>query len=88
MPCQNRYSEDEHQEFVGQKRAKRMARVDAFDPPIRQLIHEYGLPVVQTLHDVGVTKPKHIRHVVETILNEFSPTRGSYSKQGIRTDHE
>ena len=38
--------------------------------------------------DVGVEKPKHIRHVVETVLNEFSPTRGSFSAQGIRTLHD
>jgi hypothetical protein len=49
-------------------------------------VHEYGFNVVNALIDVKVTKPKHIRHVVELILNEFSPTRGSYSKQGLRTE--
>jgi len=75
-----------HQEMVDKKRKNRMDKIDAFDPATRSLIHEYGMPVVECLHAVGVTKPKHVRHVVETILNEFSPTRGSYSRQGIRTE--
>lgn len=74
------------QELADCKRQKRMDVIDAYPGPIRELIHDYGLHVVQTLMDVGVTKPKHIRHVVERILDEFSPTRGSYSKQGIRTE--
>lgn len=65
-----------------------MAEIDEFDPAIRSLIHEYGYPVVKAIYDLGVTKPKHIRHIVETVLNEFSPTRGSYSIQGRRTQVE
>ena len=76
------------QEKVDIKRKARMDKIDQFDPAIRSLIHEYGLTVVQTLIDLGVKKPKHIKHVVEVVLNEFSPTRGSYSAQGIRTYHE
>lgn len=61
-----------------------MAEVDAFDPAIRTLIHAYGLTVVKSIYDLGVKKPSHIKHIVETVLDEFSPTRGSYSAQGIR----
>jgi hypothetical protein len=73
------------QEMVDLKRAKRMARFDEYDPGIRFLVHEYGLNVVKAIYDLGVTKPKHIRHIVETVLDEFSPTRGTYSSQGHRT---
>ena len=72
--------------MVDTKRASRMARVDAMPPEMRALVNEYGLNVVIALNDAGVTKPKHIRHIVETVLDEFSPTRGSFAKQGIRTE--
>jgi hypothetical protein len=74
------------EQIVTKKRAKRMGEIDALDPTTRALVHDYGYTVVKTIRDVGVTKPAQIRHVVETILNEFSPTRGSYSRQGIRTE--
>jgi hypothetical protein len=76
----------EHQEFVDRKRAARMRRVDAMPAELRELVHEYGLPVVRACLDLGVRKPNQIRHLVETILDEFLPTRGSYSKQGLRTE--
>ncbi len=74
-----------HQEMVDAKRAKRMSQIDEFDPAIRSLIHEYGLTVVKSIYDLGVTKPSQIKHIVETVLNEFSPTRGAYSVQGKRS---
>lgn len=75
----------EHEEFVGRKRGARMAKIDALPPDIRALVHEYGYSVVENFMACGVTKPRHIRHLVETVLNEFSPTRGAYSRQGIFT---
>ena len=75
-------------EIVDIKRANRMAVFDAYDPALRALVHEYGMAVVKTIHDLGIRKPRQIRHVVETVLDEFSPTRGSYSKQGIRTEQD
>jgi hypothetical protein len=53
---------------------------------MRLLVHKYGFTVVKTCMDLGVRQPKHITHLVECILDEFSPTRGSYSKQGVRTE--
>lgn len=73
-------------EFIAGYEKRRVARMDAIDqmtPEMRRLVNEYGYNVVKTLTSCGVTKPKHIRHVVETILNEFSPTRGSFSSQGV-----
>jgi len=53
---------------------------------LRELVHEYGLTVVLACLDLKVEKPNHIRHLVETVLDEFSPTRGSHSQQGRRSD--
>jgi hypothetical protein len=80
------YRDLDLQAVVDLKRRNRMAMIDAYSPAIRELIHEYGLTVVKTIHELGVTKPTQIRHIVETVLNEFSPTRGSYSIQGIRSE--
>lgn len=71
-------------EWVNTRRAARMDAVDSLPPEMRALVHEYGLSVVTALMDCGVKKPKRMRHVVETILNELSPTRGAYSSQGPR----
>lgn len=74
-----------HEIAVRKSRVARMESVDAMTPELRQCVHDFGLNVVKTLMDVGVVKPKHIRHVVERVLDEFSPTRGTYSMQGIRS---
>lgn len=71
---------------VQEKRIARMKKVDQFDPETRTLIHHYGLHIVNSFVQVGVSNPKHIKHLVECVLDEFSPTRGSYSKQGLRTE--
>lgn len=72
------------QAWVDEKRRKRMAAVDALSPDVRELVHVYGLNVVNAFIACGVTKPRHIRHLVETVLDDFSPTRGSFSGQGVR----
>lgn len=69
-------------------RKRRMETIDDLPPEIRELVHDYGYTVVRALLDVGVKKPRQIKHVVETVLNEFSPTRGSYAKQGPRATVE
>lgn len=76
----------EFQEMVDSRRAKRMQAIDALPKEMRVLVHEYGFPIVKTLMDLGIKKPNQIRHAVETVLDEFSPTRGSFSKQGKRTE--
>lgn len=77
-----KFSEEEHEAFVALKRQRRMANVDTLPKDVRLLVHEYGLNVVKAFRDLGITQPRHIRHLVETVLDEFSPTRGSYSQQG------
>lgn len=77
------------QRWIDQKRRRRMERIDNLSPEMRGLVHEYGFTVVGAFLDLGITKPNQIRHAVETVLDEFSPTRGSFSRQGIRTQvHE
>lgn len=76
----------EFQQMVDSKRAARMATIDSLPESIRDLVHFYGYASVKTLMDCGVSKPGQIRHCIETILDEFSPTRGSYSAQGVRKD--
>lgn len=74
----------EFQAMVDSRRKARMDKVDAMTPGMRALVHEYGSTVVDAFLDIGVRKERHIRHLVETVLNEFSPTRGAGSNQGTR----
>lgn len=50
-----------------EKRIKRMARVDDLSPDLRALVHEYGLTVVDSFMACGVSKAKHIRHLINTV---------------------
>lgn len=72
--------------FIDEKRRRRMDMVDQLEPQLRTLVHDYGFTVVHAFLEIGVRNPRHIRHLVENVLNEFSPTRGSYSAQGLRKD--
>ena len=67
---------------IDRRREARMARIDALPSDIRELVNEYSFAVVDALMSVGVTKAKHIRHVVETVLDNFSPTRATHTYQG------
>ena len=82
----NEVSNQMNQSEIDRRRANRMAVVDKYPPQIRELVHEYGLFIVKSFMDCGMKNPARIRHCVETVLNELSPTRGSYSQQGIRTN--
>lgn len=80
-------SEEHDAEFlrkVQKRRVKRMEQFDALAPDMRELVNEYGANVVGAFIQTGVTKVRHIRHLVECVLDEFSPTRGAYSNQGTK----
>ena len=80
--------DDNNEEFLARVRGNRigrMSKIDAMDPEIRRCVHEYGFTVVDLFLQQKITKPRVIRHIVERILDEFSPTRGSYAAQGERT---
>jgi hypothetical protein len=69
------------------RRKRRMAAIDDLPQEVRSLVHEYGLNVVHSFICCGVEKPRHIKHLVETVLDELSPTRGSSSFQGPKRGH-
>lgn len=72
--------------IVDRRRNERMAQFDGLPADVRACANDYGWRVVKTMLDLGITKSRHIRHVVETILDEFSPTRGTSTAQGPRTE--
>jgi hypothetical protein len=55
------------QPYQDSRVGRRMARIDALSPEIRQLVHEEGLTVVGAFLDLGVTAPRHIRHLISTV---------------------
>ncbi len=76
---------EEFDALLTAKRVRRMDRIDNMPPGLRECVHEYGLNIVDMCLSYGVDKPERIRHLVNTILREMSPTRGSFSQQGVRT---
>lgn len=80
-------SDEAFRQLIQRRTAGRMARIDAMPKALRECVHDYGLFVVDTLLQAGVTKPKQVRHIVETILDEFSPTRQTRSSQGTLSDY-
>lgn len=77
-------SPEEFEHRIAQRRIDRMERIDAMPADLRELVHKCGLRVVDTCMALGVKKPRHITHLVEAVLDEFSPTRGTHSSQGAR----
>lgn len=72
------------EEQFQRRRVNRMAAIDNLPADIRELVHDYGYNVVKAHLDLKVKSARHIRHLVETTLDEFSPTRGGFSSQGVR----
>lgn len=77
-------SDDEFQRVIDTRRSARMDAIDSLPAAHRELVHDYGFNVVKACMDCGVTKARQIKHIVETVLDEFSPTRGTGSAQGAR----
>jgi len=75
------------EDMLDRHRAARMTAIDRLSPDLRKLVHDYGYTVVRAFLDCGVHKPNQLKHLVETVLDEFSPTRGSRAAQGPRS-HE
>jgi hypothetical protein len=86
MTARKKFTDEEHEQHVVGKRQRRMDMVDNYPPAVRSLVHEYGLNIVKAFLDHGVTRPNIIKHLIETVLNDFSPTRASYSLQGVPKD--
>ena len=75
-------SPDQFQARVQQKRQIRMKIYDDQCPEVRALINEYGFSLVHAFAQCGVVKSNHVRHLIERVLDEMSPTRGGGSIQG------
>ena len=84
----SKLTDDEAKAIIESRRIRRMEHIDSLPPELRACIHDYGFAVVDALMMLNVKKARQIRHVVETVLDEFSPTRGSRSAQGARRDIE
>lgn len=76
------------QEIADRRRAARMQSVDGMPEDWRALVHAYGFNVVHAMQTCGVKKAAHCRHLIETVLDELSPIRGSKSSQGTRCRSE
>lgn len=57
----------------------RMERIDAMAPEVRTVVHEHGLTIVDAFLTCGVTKARHMRHLIATI-------RGGSLEIGKRPD--
>ena len=78
----------EHIAKVEENRRRRMDEIDRLSPELRACVKDYGWTVVKSFLDHKITRVKTIRHIVERVLDEFSPTRGSGSSQGRRPPTE
>jgi len=65
------------------RRCVRMDKIDALEPTLRSLVHDYGFHLVNSFCQKNILEPRIIRHLIETTLDELSPTRGSSSVQGV-----
>lgn len=70
------------EEAVERRRQSRMAVVDGYPAELCELVHEYGLNVVQAFVQHKIGTPRIMRHLIDTVLSELSPVRGSSSHQG------
>lgn len=86
MTATSPYNREHNPEWLAEKRRNRFDNIDSMSPELRSLVNDYGFNVVKSFIDLGIEKPRHIKHLVENVLNEFSPTRGSYSHQGLRVE--
>lgn len=77
-----RPSSDEH---FHQKAVARMEKIDAQPPEIRAIVHEEGWRVVEAFLLCGVTKARHIKHLIQVVREGSSAysngTRGERMRE-------
>lgn len=59
-----------------QKITARMKRIDGLTPKQREIVHEHGWRIVQCFLERGITDPKHMTAIINTILSEYRRPRG------------
>lgn len=52
---------------------RRMEVIDSLTPDQRKVVHDFGWHLVKEFMQRGVTRPKDIRALVNTVLNELRP---------------
>ena len=60
--------DDERLAFLRRVRS-RMSRIDAMSPTMREVVHEFGVDIVDQFASCGVTNPRHIRHLINRVRN-------------------
>lgn len=53
--------------LMSQKRLNALDQVDKMPAELREVVHEFGLPIVTVLVKFGIKKPNHIREVVREL---------------------
>lgn len=73
------------------RRVKRMDRIDSMPKDMRELVHEHGLTVVDAFLACGVTKARHMRHLIKTIKQggyEIGRRGKNYMPEGWGVSYE
>ena len=72
---------------LSERRAARMAAIDQLPPETRALVHEYGWAIIDAFLAVGVKKPKQIKHLIETVLNETRGESNSFQSEHLPSQY-
>jgi hypothetical protein len=59
-----------------ERRVQRMEAIDQLPPNLKAVVHDWGWYIVKSFMDCGVTKPKHMRHLIEVVLDDTRAPRG------------
>lgn len=68
------YANEDGPHIVKERAMRTMRRIDAQPYPIRMLTHEYGWLAVDALIGAGVTRARHIEHIITTIRDRRGST--------------
>lgn len=68
-------TDEEHRAAWLERVYARMDRVDQMPPDVRAVVHDWGLTIVDSFMGSGVKSARHMRHIINTVLNE---TRGQF----------
>lgn len=52
---------------ISPKRQRALDETDQMPAPLRECVHEFGLPIVNVLRKFGINNPQHIREIVREI---------------------
>lgn len=52
---------------ISHKRQRALDETDQMPGPLRECVHEFGLPIVNVLVKFGIKDPRHIREVIREI---------------------